>query len=189
MSITSKSKKQMVRCISSAHDKIHDTDEVCPSAEWEDAYTHLREVLGMPADEPIPELSRGSPPTANVVLTDDTPSLSAETHSKRKAPEADEDVAMSTENEVSNTGDLAKKPKAKASGPPSSNGISNGGPTPSPQEAMLASAKAVATYVPFLTPEYLLPPKMPSHEEMEQFLLDLRKKALVEEYFGPDGQS
>jgi hypothetical protein len=35
----------------------------------------------------------------------------------------------------------------------------------------------------------LTPPKMLTREETEQVLLDLRKKALMAEYFGPDGQS
>jgi pre-mRNA-splicing factor ISY1 len=50
-----------------------------------------------------------------------------------------------------------------------------------------AHARAAAAYIPFLTPEMLMPPKMPTTEEMEKVLLDLRKKALVEEYFGNEG--
>lgn len=45
-------------------------------------------------------------------------------------------------------------------------------------------AQLAASFIPFLTPEHLLPPKLPSREEIESILLDLRKKALVEEYFG-----
>lgn len=45
-------------------------------------------------------------------------------------------------------------------------------------------AQAAASYIPFLTTESLLPPKMPTRQEMEQVLLALRKEALVEEYFG-----
>jgi pre-mRNA-splicing factor ISY1 len=50
-------------------------------------------------------------------------------------------------------------------------------------------AQAAASYIPFLTTEDLLQPKMPTREEMEQVLLGLRKQALVEEYFGADGAS
>jgi pre-mRNA-splicing factor ISY1 len=50
-------------------------------------------------------------------------------------------------------------------------------------------AQAAASYIPFLTTEDLLPPKMPTREEMETVLLGLRKQALVEEYFGVDGAS
>ena len=50
-----------------------------------------------------------------------------------------------------------------------------------------AHARAAAAYIPFLTPEMLMPPKMPTTEEMERVLLDLRKKALVDEYFGNEG--
>jgi len=51
----------------------------------------------------------------------------------------------------------------------------------------VAHARAAAAYIPFLAPEMLMPPKMPTAEEMEKVLLDLRKKALVEEYFGNGG--
>jgi pre-mRNA-splicing factor ISY1 len=50
-------------------------------------------------------------------------------------------------------------------------------------------AQAAAAYIPFLTTEDLIPPKMPTREEMETVLLGLRKQALVEEYFGTDGSS
>ena len=45
-------------------------------------------------------------------------------------------------------------------------------------------ALTAAAYMPFLEVEHLMPPKLPTHEEMESVLLGLRKKALVEEYFG-----
>lgn len=45
-------------------------------------------------------------------------------------------------------------------------------------------AKAAAAYIPFLSEEMLMPPNMPTRDEMEKVLLGLRKEALVEEYFG-----
>jgi len=39
-------------------------------------------------------------------------------------------------------------------------------------------------HIPFLTPEHLQPPKMPTKEELDVVLLDLRKQALLEEYLG-----
>jgi pre-mRNA-splicing factor ISY1 len=50
-------------------------------------------------------------------------------------------------------------------------------------------AQVAASHIHFLTTEDLLPPKMPTREEMETILLGLRKQALVEEYFGADGAS
>lgn len=41
----------------------------------------------------------------------------------------------------------------------------------------------------FLTPEELAPPKMPTKAEMEIVLLDLRKRALLEEYLGKEQPS
>lgn len=39
-------------------------------------------------------------------------------------------------------------------------------------------------HIPFLTPEHLQPPKMPTKEELDGVLLGLRKQALLEEYLG-----
>jgi pre-mRNA-splicing factor ISY1 len=51
-------------------------------------------------------------------------------------------------------------------------------------KAARAAAAAAASMIPFLTVDALMPPKMPTREEMEGVLLALRKRALVEEYFG-----
>jgi pre-mRNA-splicing factor ISY1 len=48
----------------------------------------------------------------------------------------------------------------------------------------LERARLAAAYITFLDPKALLPPKMPTREQMEGALLQLRKKALVQEYFG-----
>ncbi|KAF7354349.1 hypothetical protein MVEN_01123500 [Mycena venus] len=45
-------------------------------------------------------------------------------------------------------------------------------------------ARALAAYIPFLTPAMLSAPKLPTTSETEAVLLALRKKMLVEEYFG-----
>lgn len=39
-------------------------------------------------------------------------------------------------------------------------------------------------HIPFLNPEHLQPPKMPTKEELDRVLLGLRKQALLEEYLG-----
>ena len=55
-------------------------------------------------------------------------------------------------------------------------------PTPSAAQGdatatALVHAHAAAAYIPFLSVESLLPPKMPTKEEMEGVLLELRKRA------------
>lgn len=52
-----------------------------------------------------------------------------------------------------------------------------------------ANAQAAAAYIPFLSADNLLPPKLPTREELEKVLLDLRKQALVEEYFGSEADA
>jgi len=51
-------------------------------------------------------------------------------------------------------------------------------------DTALEHARVVISHVTFLDPVSLVPPKLPTREEMETILLDLCKKALVEEYFG-----
>lgn len=134
----------------------------------------------MPEDEPTPKLSRplqGSTTT----ITDQTNGLDGQSpssdhpDSKRKAPAEDTDVDAGD-------ADLVPPPKR-----PHVDGKANGsanGTAPSAADTALLHASTTAAYIPFLSPDDLLPPKMPSVQEMEQFLLSLRKKALVEEYFG-----
>ncbi|KAJ7184963.1 Isy1-like splicing factor [Mycena filopes] len=49
-------------------------------------------------------------------------------------------------------------------------------------------AQTAAAYIPFLTPAMLEAPKLPTPAETEAVLLALRKQALVEEYFGVEGE-
>ncbi|KAI0703018.1 Isy1-like splicing factor [Cytidiella melzeri] len=159
--------------------KLLEFERAAEDEEWEDAHRHIKRALELPEDEPIPKLSRPSH-TAAVTITDS--SQHPHTDSKRKAPEGDADVAM---DEVDNL--PSKRPHVDGGQPNSAaNGNSNG--TGSTEDAALQYARTTAAYIPFLSTEDLIPPKMPTHQEMEKFLLDLRKRALVEEYFGPDQQ-
>ena len=137
----------------------------------------MRESLGLDTDEPIPKLQRpqqGNDGTLHVTdsSTPDT------TQPKRKHP-PDEDAEM-TNGDASE--EASKRPKKDGVSPLSTQpatGNDVNGDSPA-----AVHARAAAAYIPFLTPEMLMPPKMPTTEEMEKVLLDLRKKALVEEYFG-----
>ncbi|KAJ7078325.1 Isy1-like splicing factor [Mycena belliarum] len=57
---------------------------------------------------------------------------------------------------------------------------------PAETDQALLHARAAAAYISFLTPAMLAPPALPTAQEMEAVLLALRKKALVEEYFGEE---
>ncbi|KAJ7082603.1 Isy1-like splicing factor [Mycena crocata] len=60
-------------------------------------------------------------------------------------------------------------------------------PADDPKAAQtLAHAQTAASYMPFLSSAMLLPPKMATPAEIEGVLLALRKRALVEEYFGDE---
>jgi len=88
----------------------------------------------------------------------------------------DGDVGMSD-----STNETSKRPKKQAL-PKSSPATGDSVDTPQHKHA-----RAAAAFISFLAPENLLPPKLPTREEMEGVLLNLRKQALVEEYFGGDG--
>jgi len=135
------------------------------ASDWNESCTGVRDVLGPNA--PIPEIPRRDVrvPTPNTQVT-------VTSTMKRKA-EQDEDMES-----VSNVEEIKKSKKSTSS----SGG--GGGGTPAPADITRTNAQAAAFYIPFLDVEHLLPPKLPSHDDMENILLTLRKNALVEEYFG-----
>ena len=141
--------------------------------EWEEAHAHLREVLNLPSDIPTPSIPRGAgAPSSGIPPTDNHPPGAPD--GKRKAPDPDDDstAAPGSDN------DLPKRSKLDAP-------VSTPGMTQADTAATaLSHACAAAAYIPFLSVESLLPPKMPTKEEMEGVLLELRKRALVDEYFG-----
>ncbi|KAI0752862.1 Isy1-domain-containing protein [Daedaleopsis nitida] len=148
--------------------EMHAEDE-----EWQEAYNHVRTILGLSTDEPIPPIPRPAKQLASISITD--ASQTGPPEPKRKAPDGDGDVEMSAEPPTKEVAKRAKKGGAPPPPPPDA---------ASSEDAMLAHAKRTAAYIPILSPEMLMPPKLPTREEMEAFLLELRKKALVEEYFG-----
>jgi pre-mRNA-splicing factor ISY1 len=96
---------------------------------------------------------------------------------KRKAPDDDPDnsdtIAVDADDPK-----RAKIGKADDATPAANDAIS-------PDDA----ARAAAAFIPFLTSEDLLPPKLPSRDEIEAVLLGLRKQALMSEYFGGGGEA
>ncbi|KIK67688.1 hypothetical protein GYMLUDRAFT_36419 [Collybiopsis luxurians FD-317 M1] len=148
-------------------DTLLESERLAEEEEWEEAYTTLREALGLPEDDPIPKMSRPEPSS-----TSDGSSAS-ETHSKRKVETAD-DSAGESGPPVSDKGSQTAAPNTVTS-------------TPADQsKSALLHAQTAASYIPFLSAESLLPPNMPTRVEMEQILLELKKKSLVEEYFGDE---
>ncbi|KAI0249336.1 Isy1-domain-containing protein [Lactifluus subvellereus] len=146
-------------------------EEAAEQEEWEEAHAHLREVLGLPTDALVPRMPRGEGTRSSNIPPSDNPPPGA-SDGKRKAPDDDSLTAAESDSE------FAKRSKQDAPVPP---------PSAAPTDAAaatLAHARAAAAHIPFLSVESLLPPKMPTREEMEGVLLELRKRALVEEYFG-----
>ncbi|KAF8589654.1 Isy1-domain-containing protein [Ramaria rubella] len=143
-------------------------------ADWEEAHLNIRTALGLPVDEDAPKM-----PHWNITRHDPTSQRHPpdQPSSKRKAPDDDGDGA---ESAAAETEDLkrAKTSSVDDPVPASTDGVS-------PEDA----ARAAAAFIPFLTSEDLLPPKLPTRDEMESVLLGLRKQALMSEYFGGEGET
>lgn len=130
---------------------------------WEEAYNNVLGALNLPTNCVIPKLSR-------------TPSQPLSTSSR----------STSSETTPPETNSVASVPDVALNGLTSS--TATDGQTLTKAEAQAyAHAHAAATFIPFLRPEDLVPPKMPTRDEISQVLLALRKKALVDEYFGDSG--
>lgn len=142
-------------------------------AEWREAQLRIREVLEIPEDDPIPDLPRG-PRRSTAAAPSDSPPVNTSSSTNGAKRKADGDATMANEDDPSP--ESTKRSKTDSDQQPVT-------PTPAPN-SMEAHVQLAASYIPFLLPEDLLPPKMPTREEMEGVLLKLQKEALVNEYFG-----
>jgi hypothetical protein len=154
-------------------DGLIEYEREAEEAEWREAQLRIREVLEIPADDPIPDLPRGSG-QSTAATPSDSPPANASSSTNVAKRKADGDVSMANEddpppeNAKRSKTDLAQQPVTSSPAP----------------NSMQAHAQLAASYISFLSPEDLLPPKMPTREELEGVLLKLQKEALVNEYFG-----
>ncbi|KAI9567609.1 Isy1-like splicing family-domain-containing protein [Boletus coccyginus] len=141
-------------------------------AEWREAQQRIRELLEIPEGDSMPDLPLGPGQATAVTPSDSSPANASSTNSTKR--KADGDVNMANEDDP--PPENAKRSKSELAQQPAI-------PTPAPN-SMQAHAQLAASYISFLSPEDLLPPKMPTREELEGVLLKLQKEALVNEYFG-----
>ena len=137
------------------------------SPDWEEAFINVREILDIPPDAQMPELPRGTA----THQSGSHESLPPGPPSSAKRKTEDNDVEMDSGTEESKRARITSNVTVELA-------------SPSNVDTARIHAQAAAAYIPFLDIEHLLPPKLPTHDEMEGVLLALRKKALVEEYFG-----
>lgn len=142
-------------------------------AEWREAHLRIREILEIPEDDPIPDLPR-DPRRSTAATPSDSPPANTSSSTNGAKRKADGDVSMANEDDPPS--ESIKRSKTDSAQQPVV-------PTPA-SNSMQAHAQLAASYISFLSPEDLLPPKMPTREEMEGVLLKLQKEALVNEYFG-----
>ncbi|GJJ16115.1 hypothetical protein Clacol_010394 [Clathrus columnatus] len=147
--------------------------------EWEDAYRLLYKLLGE-NDKPIPKMPQYYKPLRAQGQAQDE-QQDGRQHNKRKAPDPNENGSADTDINEKPNGEREEAKRTKTTEP-------NTNVSKSSITAPLAeiSAQAAASFIPFLSAEDLLPPKLPSRQEMENVLLELRKKALLNEYFGAE---
>ena len=144
--------------------------------DWEEAYSNIKAVLGIPTESPTPSI-----PRIATAMDGPTTTSSLETGSTKRKADGDGDATMADSTE---TNTKSKKSKSVSKPAPKETTTTQTPALPDDSDPQLAHARAAAAFIPFLSPENLLPPKLPTREEMEGVLLDLRKRALVEEYFG-----
>jgi pre-mRNA-splicing factor ISY1 len=141
-------------------------------SDWEEAFANVRETLGLPSDTLVPPIPGQVSAQPSVTQS----STTSQANGKRKTTDGDSD------NGMNGTRDDSKRTRTEGESEPTTVQT----PSTTVDSARL-HAQTAASFIPFLQTEHLLPPKILSHDEMESILLQLRKKALVEEYFG-DGK-
>jgi len=131
-------------------------EEEMEIADWNAACEALAEMLDLPENAPrraFPKSSSSRP--AGLDSTN-------ETSTKRKAPDADNgDVDMAD-------GDAEKRAKVDEAQPAAQ------------QDPQIAAR--ISSFFGVLDQASIQAPKQPTKQEMEQILLEVRKKALLEEY-------
>ena len=172
-------------------------------ADWDGAVARTAALLTLPEDVVIPypvaplhppgpaEEGEGQGSTSKAATTlAKGKAKGGKRKSKRKAA-ADEAATEDAEDgdgddaaelDVDGAGDGAKKAKTDTNGQPESNRTSGGtANADGPEEAARAAAIA-ASFGGVLDADSLRMPIVPTREEMSQILLEVRKKALREEY-------
>jgi len=142
--------------------------------DWQEAYTNVREALHLSKDDVIPRIQPSYPVPTAPPLSEPPPAVSSEQKAESKG----------IENDVEMAGPEGEEAAKKTSGDGNKDGPRPAATTAMNLDTVLEHARVVVSHVTFLDPASLVPPKLPTREEMESILLDLRKKALVEEYFG-----
>ncbi|KAF9446459.1 Isy1-domain-containing protein [Macrolepiota fuliginosa MF-IS2] len=144
--------------------------------DWEEAFVNVRETLGLPSDTPAPPIPGQASTQASIAQ----PQPTSQPKAKRKTTDGESDV------EMDGLRDESKRTKTDTGGDSESTVVQAPDATITTTDPTQLHAQTAASFIPFLQAEQLLPPKMPSREEMESIILQLRKKALVEEYFGEE---
>jgi pre-mRNA-splicing factor ISY1 len=137
--------------------------------EWEDAYKTLAEALGLDADGAVPPIPRPNPTPLSV-----STSHSGTAAEKRKTTENDESDDPADADMADGTVTSSKRLKTDSD----ANGNGNQDDSRPPPIFQLPPLLSV------LQPSDVSPPKMPTKQEMESVLLQLRKKAVLDEYLG-----
>ncbi|EIW78160.1 Isy1-domain-containing protein [Coniophora puteana RWD-64-598 SS2] len=166
-----------------------DYERAAEDQDWADAHTHALEMLNLPSDTPVPPIPRGGPPPSSAAAepaepAEPTPAKATKTKGKAKAKPSKKSKRKAAESADADDTEMAAPDGDAAKRPKSDVAVASTTKEVDPADATAAALAAAVAYIPFLSPGDLTHPHMPTREEHEQTLLALRKKALVEEYFG-----
>jgi len=139
--------------------------------DWQTMVSETAQTLGINSSSDLPEYPTAStsklpPPTSDHTISQGS---STETSSKRKANDESEAMTENGDEEES-----TKKAKTTAE--------VNGGTVAVSDPMIQQQAAMVSAFLGVLDPESLKNPVLPGMEEMGRVLLEVRKKALREEY-------
>jgi pre-mRNA-splicing factor ISY1 len=153
--------------------------------EWEEAYNNLRGALGLSPGVSAPKPPRINTLPALAVTSTPDHSIEANTTSVKRKADSDQAGTKVDDSSLQFAEENNKRSRTAVASPqvPPLQMDSDSGLDAS---VHVFHAQAAAKFIPFLTPEHLMPPKLPSSKEMENVLLDLKKRALLEEYFGTE---
>jgi len=143
-------------------------------SEWEQAVAQTAQILSIssPPSIPFPPSSKASTSASGSATEMSTDKPAPE---KGKGGKGKRKAATEDEKEESTEGAEGKKAKTGEDG---EDGTANG----AGDELAKHMAATTANYFGMFEPDSLTMPQVPSHDQMAEALLEVRKKALREEY-------
>ncbi|WWC62690.1 uncharacterized protein I303_105287 [Kwoniella dejecticola CBS 10117] len=150
--------------------------------EWEAAALASAKLLDVASSSDIPSYPIASTSSSSSTAAAVPQASSSSSSSKRKAPVNDKDAEAAEADEEEEDSTKKAKTSTEANGSDSNGNTVPVLPPKSIDEAMKSVQSTLSSFLNVLDPQSLQFPTMPNTSEMEGVLLEVRKKALRDEY-------